>query len=639
MSELLVALVAALPALAALGVIGTRSTPLLGRVWRGTPRPAKLAAFALAIAACHPSCNDYARGPVPQATLPFAEPVTYASGPNAGRPVESRNGLLASYFAGTNYDRLDHQRIDPNVDFTWDATGQNPVIPDATVANHGLDENHGFSQVGPPIWGIWSVVWEGYLEAPADGPYVLGVHANNGGWLEMKRAAGGLETVVANPGGPSFEGTVTATRTLAAGRHYLRLSYYQSGAPSGVARLLWQPPGAAELSVIPTSALFTQQEEPVSRGFIFVHGIKGSYRDEDSFRVILRPLELGYEPDRPFPSVVERFRYYQDRGDHPEGGVCRSRPARVPREAWGLPLNTASIDSTICDSQSNVGLNAVLLDEDVRELQARLSGGKVTILANSMGAAIVRAFLAYSVDAGTGGAAAVDNVYFLQGAQQGSWAAYGKPVLLGLMAPAGPIRQIIFHGVSQEVRERTEFDAERPAIDDLLPFFSPTYRYVNPRPEHIPDHIGYFNVASDIRWRTDVNLVGYTFGVRQEFRVGSATPSLGDYVMLEGSDRPTALPLLGGGRFLPSAIGRGRESGQWILEREIRQRMDVTITYIPLAPIIDASFEFPGDPFAVPESHFEFGAKMGEITVADLVTGERISLDRAILRQIARQGR
>lgn len=638
MSDVLAVVLSALPGLAAVavGAVRWRADKGARRTWRYTPPLARLALFALAalaIGACHTTHRGhYAQAPAPVALVPFNEPVKYID----GTAVPERNGLLATYFAGALYDRLDHQQSDPNVDFTWDVNSQNPVVS----GPESLDfDECGFCGL-PSSWGIFSIVWEGYLAAPADGAYGLRIHVNNGGWLEMKAASGGLETIISCPGGPGFEGDCDATVSLTVGRHYIRFSYYQNGPPTANARLLWQPPAAAGLSVIPTSALFTQKEESASRGFMFVHGIRGDHTDRTSFAALLRRLEDGYPPERPFPSVVQRFRYYQDFGDrNPDARSCDSRLPIVPSDPRGLPLTRESIDPTICDSQSNVGLNAVLLDEDVRDLHARLRGGKVTILANSMGAAIVRAFLAYSVEAGTGAAGVVDNVYFLQGAQQGAWIAYAKPLLLGLMTPAGPVRQIIFHGVSQEVRERTGFNAERPAIDDLLPVFSPTYRYVNPRPEHIPDHIGYFNVASDIRWRTDLDIVGYTFGVRQQFRIGSATPSFGDYVMLEGSDRPTDLPLLGGERFLPSTIGRGRESGQWILEREIIQRMEATITYIPLAPIIDASFEFPGDPFEVAESHFQLGARMAEITVADLVTGERISLDRAILRQIARQGR
>lgn len=603
-------------------------------------RLALLLVGVLVVTSCHSIDRGvFAQGPVPLDVLPLREPITYTVGTNAGQVVPAQHGLLASYFSGAAYmqpahgEVLDHQQIDPNVDFQWNASGGvNPVI---AVGGIDVSEGHPFR---PPQWPIWSIVWEGFLDAPTTGEYLLNLHVNNGGWLEMKDAGGSLRTVISCPGGSGFEGDCPATVDLAAGRHYVRISYYNNAPSSANAIFSWQKPGDPALAVVPTGSLCTQDVagcRQSQRVFLFVHGIRGNYRDLRSFELLFVPLAEGYR-ERPAPGIVRRFRYYQDVGDSdPQTGICRPREAVIPSDASGLPLNTRSISSATCDSQSNVGLNAVLLDEDVRTL-ARDFGGPVTIIANSMGGAIVRAFLAYSVAARTGAAAVVDHVYFLQAAHQGSWITHAKPLVLAALAPTGPVRSTIFHGVAEQVRKETGFDPARPAIDDLRPFFSETYRFVNPNGSHLPPHVGYFNVASDIRWTTEVSYVGYIFGVRQEVRFRTETGSFGDYVLLSGSDRPAALTLLGGARFEPALADR--DGAQWVLDRAVGTRMEATIQHIPLSPLIEFDRSY-GDPFAIPESHLNFGARMNEIRVRDLETGERVTLDRAILRQIARQDR
>ncbi len=95
----------------------------------------------------------------------------------------------------------------------------------------GIDHNDGDPRL-PDHWPIWSIVWEGYLEVPSEGDYGLRLHVNNGGWLEMKGASGGLQTIVNCAGGTSFEGDCDATVHLTAERHYIRVFYY-SNAPPG----------------------------------------------------------------------------------------------------------------------------------------------------------------------------------------------------------------------------------------------------------------------------------------------------------------------------------------------------------------------------------------------------------------------
>jgi hypothetical protein len=594
----------------------------------------------LVVTSCHSIDRGvFAQGPVPLDELPLREPITYTAGPKAGQVVPTQHGLLASYFSGAAYvqpaygEVLDHQQIDPNVDFQWDATGGvNPVI-----AVGGIDhaDGHPFR---PPQWPIWSIVWEGYLEAPATGEYVLNLHVNNGGWLEMKDPAGGLRTVISCPGGSGFEGDCRAAVDLTAGRHYIRISYYNNAPSSANAIFSWRKPGDAELSVVRTESLCTQNVAcgRPNRAFMFVHGIHGSFADEKSFSLLLRPLADRYGDDR-----VERFRYFQDAGYRTEVGCSEdSRPPRIPERSAGLPLNTSaiSLSRNFCDSESNVGLNAVLLDTDVKRLHERSSNAKVTVICNSMGCAITRAFLAYSMAAGTGVAATmVDNVISLQGAQQGGWIALPPYELQSRTNRGAAIDRLNALLVAAAIRKSVGFNAVRPAIADLRPR-SETYGFVNPVEEHLPTNISYFNAASEINWHLEIGYMGLKWR-RQIQNPADPSGSFGDYVILPGQSDPRALPEFGGGRFDPAVIGRGRDSVEWIL------RNDVTVP-IDTYPVLLATLAIPGatmpsppnEPLGLPETHFAFGARMREITyLKDRRTGMAAPLDQLILDEIYRQ--
>ncbi len=265
--------VLALPGLVATaaGIVRWRTWRQGRRAWRRTPPYARVVFALLAIgglAACHSiERGVYAHGPVPLADLPFNEPIVYSVGPNAGQQVPAQNGLLGSYFNGADYvqpayhEYLDHQQIDPNVDFIWDGSDTNPVIP---AGHGGIDVSEGDPRL-PDHWPIWSVVWEGYLDVPADGRYAFRLHVNNGGWLEMKNTSGALTTVISCPGGSGFEGDCFGGATLNVGRAYVRISYYNNAPSAANAIFSWQRPGDAGYSVVPTESLFTQAESaPVS---------------------------------------------------------------------------------------------------------------------------------------------------------------------------------------------------------------------------------------------------------------------------------------------------------------------------------------------------------------------------------------
>ena len=279
----------ALPGVAALiaGTVRWRAWRRGRRAWRRTPPAARLvlALFALGVvASCH-SIEEgvFAHGPVPVSDLPLQEPILYSVGPNAGQVVPAQNGLLASYFNGADYvqpshnEYLHHQQIDPNIDFSWDASDTNPVIP---AGDGGIDHNDGDFRL-PDHWPIWSIVWEGYLAVPADGTYGLRLHVNNGGWLEMKNSSGGLTTVISCPGGSGFEGDCDGGADLHAGRAYIRISYFNNAPSSANAIFSWQPPAAAAFSVVPTASLFTQSQTAANTAPVLnIGGDASSFRGD-----------------------------------------------------------------------------------------------------------------------------------------------------------------------------------------------------------------------------------------------------------------------------------------------------------------------------------------------------------------------
>src|SRR5262249_23578383 len=91
--------------------------------------------------------------------------------------------------------------------------------------------------------------------------------------------------------------------------------------------------------------------------------------------------------------------------------------------------NAAHDQPTACISQSAILPNGVALAHVIQQLSARAGGKHVTLVAYSMGGAIVRNVLAGCLTAPRGtpnldcanAASLVDNTFFLDGAQQGTW--------------------------------------------------------------------------------------------------------------------------------------------------------------------------------------------------------------------------
>ncbi len=121
---------------------------------------------------------------------------------------------------------------------TADFTGQTPVsvgtIPDFSLTPRKRDTNFGLE-------------YEGYINAPATGLYTFSTTADDGTSLDIDG-----QTVIGS-NGPHGAATVMGQAALAAGRHRLRLFYFQDGGDFSLS-VTWQGPGIPTQD-IPASAL------------------------------------------------------------------------------------------------------------------------------------------------------------------------------------------------------------------------------------------------------------------------------------------------------------------------------------------------------------------------------------------------
>jgi hypothetical protein len=338
------------------------------------------------------------------------------------------------------------------------------------------------------------------------------------------------------------------------------------------------------------------------RVMFYVHGTTGNFRQNAA-----DPLKND------FPSLFARllahygevrfYRYYEDRGSQVGGGDTTCLPGQqrvIPpiNAAAGMPLDPPTPDSApgVCDSNDDVELNAVVLDADVQALARDFD--KVTLLSNSGGTRIVRAFLAYASAAGTGSLPLVDLVVSLEGAQAGS---YLTLVYDGLdtAVDSNPDLVSIRDQLLDKVRQTVGHDPTRPVFEDVRPR-SPITRYTNVAVA-LPNEPHYLNVDGDVRIRV----------IQSFFLIPFQTDlyPVGDLVFLPGEDDPTALPERGGARFLPSVVARGQSSTEW----ELTRNFDVNVD--PTTPGGIAFLFQTQSILSAPEIHTNFGKKLDAICV------------------------
>lgn len=136
-------------------------------------------------------------------------------------------GLQAEYFQGTNFDTLKLTRIDPTVNFRWDAAGPDP--------NVGLNDI--------------SARWTGWVVPAYSETYTFYVACDDGQRLWVNGQA--LVDDWNIHGVTECSGTIALT----AGRKYtIKMEFFQGGGPGG-AYLSWSSPSLKK-EIIPQNRLF-----------------------------------------------------------------------------------------------------------------------------------------------------------------------------------------------------------------------------------------------------------------------------------------------------------------------------------------------------------------------------------------------
>jgi Cohesin domain len=347
---------------------------------------------------------------------------------------------------------------------------------------------------------------------------------------------------------------------------------------------------------------------------IYVHGVNEGASDPQ-FRWNQLLSYLG--PSGVGVPVVD-FKYFEDSADCSRIAVQPSTvyfqsntsipaPMRMP-VAW--PPQGGSQGGQYCDSQSDVAIDAVLLDADVVQ-RYNATGKRVVLIGRSLGAMVIRGFLEYSSQVGDGAAAnLVDSVVFLQGDQSGSdFAVHGcgvqwDPVLMSVQCLNGTINW------------PASLDTSRPAYSELIPQ-SAWYAWQNSSTSvaYLPN-IPYFNVYSNIT----VHFQACVIPITDWLCTGIGDDSLGDLAMHPGSDAPTYSSGGGGAMFLRGS--RGAQNWEWQATEVDTVSWDAAGPIWTTAQLAAVASQVTGSPV----NHFYLPPRAQFVPIADCSTGAQTDL-------------
>lgn len=341
---------------------------------------------------------------------------------------------------------------------------------------------------------------------------------------------------------------------------------------------------------------------------ILVHGIRedaadfahqfnpGSVTDGDqvtdggdqTWTSLIEALKLVYDP-----ASMEAFCYVDDPAWVTAPSACPA--VEAPICDTSLPVGGAVPNA--CASQSSVDLNAVMLAHAVQDLSVRSGGKKVTLFAYSMGTAIVRTLLAGCLTS-TGPTdqqdcansdQLVDNAFFLNGAQQGSWLltvnrGLDAATLSGNGIPDTAhsaftsVLPLIAQNVDSLVGDKLGFNLHNGAEMDLTPQSANILAHDSVQPAAT---VNLYTFYGDIEIGMDVNLYVYTLPAAQSL-------PMGDLVMLAQDDNPLSSPLWGGGSLCDNCgpIVNGYHSNGRYHSWALTQRYIINVN--GLAPILSA---------------------------------------------------
>lgn len=350
-----------------------------------------------------------------------------------------------------------------------------------------------------------------------------------------------------------------------------------------------------------TSAELTARKghlDPIAATVLFVHGVDESSSD-DVFHTLFAKVTAAV------PSVsITHYDYFQDEAGRLSGGSCDpSDPGQsgvsMPANVAGLPFDASQNNPARCDSEGDLGQNAVRLEQVIKDSYQR-TGKKVILVGYSMGGEVIRSFLALSTSTNDGVATSmVDSVVTIHGVQQGSWLALGSPLLQGTLA--GPLDWFIHHWAPNPARPATQQ-------------FNPTGTYLNWVHAHSTSlpAIPYYNTWGDERAATRHCFFSWC--------LTGPNSNFGDVVLQPGTDAPTQNQWLGGERFAPT--GYTASSWQW----DERNQM----YWDPISDPLEIGLA--QNLFNAPQQHSNITSQQSNIQVADCKDGASIAVDEELAR-------
>ncbi len=343
----------------------------------------------------------------------------------------------------------------------------------------------------------------------------------------------------------SNPGTDTITAVLPQGSTTLE---------SGAVVVHWLTPRYAKHPIVfvhgvaEDAADFNVQIHPTTFTDTTQDDASGNEGGEQDWSVLINALTTAYDP-----SYIEAFCYQDDKAWNVATGGDTGCP---DGSAQGCTAATTTPPAaTTCVSESDVTDNAVQLAQVISNLSVRAGGQKVTVIAYSMGAAILRSLQGgcrASASAGSipmceDASAMVDRSFFLNGAQQGSWLltvrqGYDAATLAGQNIPvigkspfvsALPLLEQWLFG---KVKDAAGLDVNQPALTDLTPRSNNIAGHDLAPP---PATSQYYTFYGNDRLGFGVTLLVYTLPSK------TVLP-LGDLIMLAQDDRSSYAPLWGG---------------------------------------------------------------------------------------------
>lgn len=303
-------------------------------------------------------------------------------------------------------------------------------------------------------------------------------------------------------------------------------------------------------------------QRTVIHPIVFLHGV-----NEDA-SVLARHAEwtslfeaIGATYD---PNYVEAFCYVDDRdytNATPSCPKSEQQDCITPSHPTG--------DYPACVSQSRVSKNGLELAKVVIDLAQRATTAagkpeKVTLMGYSMGSAIMRTMLAGCPDAADAGGnpgdndptlcqtagALVDNAFFLNGVQQGSWlmkvksgwdaaSLYGQEIPSGSSSAFLAVLPMLEQATLSALQDKLGgLSANSFAAQDLTPQSRNILAH-NTAPTPLPPTVASYDFYGDDQLGLGTSIMGYKLPPAQVL-------PMGDLVLLAQDDAPTSIPPWGG---------------------------------------------------------------------------------------------